>query len=142
MTEQDIPDLHDEDAAEFRDPQAPVVRIEMLLPFLSPAGLLDGDANSDPSQRQIAPKDAVPDTLGQRRPRQNTACTSPQAIRRDLARTWRLMLALRIDEALGMIERLELQLDDVPPLSARRLRGATQLLRAAGLAFQDDSLAV
>ena len=52
------------------------------------------------------------------------------------------MLALQIDEALRMIERLELQLDDVPPPNARRLRGATQLLRAAGLAFQDDSLAV
>jgi hypothetical protein len=52
------------------------------------------------------------------------------------------MLALQIDEALRMIECLELQLDDVPPASARRLRGATQLLRAAGLAFQDDSLTV
>jgi len=52
------------------------------------------------------------------------------------------MLALQIDEALRMLERLELQLDDVPPPNARRLRGATQLLRAAGFAFQDDSLAV
>jgi hypothetical protein len=52
------------------------------------------------------------------------------------------MLALQIDEALRMIERLELQLDDVPPPNARRLRGATQLLRAAALALQDDSLAV
>src|SRR6202012_4937348 len=32
--------------------------------------------------------------------------------------------------------------DDVPPENARRLRGAAQLLRAAGFAFQDDSLAV
>ena len=52
------------------------------------------------------------------------------------------MLALQIDEALRMVERLALQLDDVPPPNARRLRGATQLLRAAGLALQDDSLAV
>jgi ATP/maltotriose-dependent transcriptional regulator MalT len=51
------------------------------------------------------------------------------------------MLALQIDEALRMIEQLELQLDDVPPPNARRLRGATQLLRAAGLTLQDDSLA-
>jgi LuxR family maltose regulon positive regulatory protein len=53
------------------------------------------------------------------------------------------MLALQIDEALRLIERLELQLDDVsPPANARRFRGAMQLLRAAGLAFQDDSLAL
>jgi ATP/maltotriose-dependent transcriptional regulator MalT len=52
------------------------------------------------------------------------------------------MLALQIDEALRVIERLELQLDDAPPATARRFRCATQLLRAAGLAFQDDSLAI
>jgi len=45
------------------------------------------------------------------------------------------------DEALRMTEQVELQLDDVPPANARRLRGATQLLRAAGFAFHDDSLA-
>jgi ATP/maltotriose-dependent transcriptional regulator MalT len=54
-----------------------------------------------------------------------------------------LMLALQIDEAFHAIERLELQLGDVSPLAnRRRLRGAMQLLHAAGLAFQDDSLAV
>ena len=73
--------------------------------------------------------------------RTRAGASLPQ-FRRDLARAWRLMLALQIDEALRMIERLELQLDDVTPANARRLRGATQLLRAAGLAFQDDSLAV
>ena len=52
------------------------------------------------------------------------------------------MLALQIDEAVRTIERLELQLGELPRANARRLRGATQLLRAAGLAFQDDSLAV
>jgi len=143
MTEQRIPGFHDEDAAPLRGIQAPVERSETLMPFLAPIGLLDGGANSDsPWRREISPEEAVLDTLGRCKPRQAIAGTSLPKIRRDLARTWRLMLALQIDEALRMIERLELQLDDVPPPNARRLRGATQLLRAAGFAFQDDSLAV
>ena len=62
-------------------------------------------------------------------------------IRRSLARARRLMLASQVDEALGAIERVELQLDDVPPAAARRFHAAAQLLRAAGLALQDNSLA-
>src|SRR6202167_5699485 len=81
------------------------------------------------------------DTLGGGK-RESSTGTSLLQVRRDIARAWRLMLALQIDEALRMIEQLELQLDDVPPANARRLRAATQLLRAAGFAFQDDSLAV
>ena len=73
--------------------------------------------------------------------RQNLTGASVPQIRRGLARAWRLMLASRIDEALELIERIELQIDDASPIIARRFRGATQLLRAAGLAFQDDSLA-
>jgi LuxR family maltose regulon positive regulatory protein len=69
-----------------------------------------------------------------------TASLLPQ-FRRDLARAWRSILALQIDEALRMLERLELQFDNVSPEKARRLHGATDLLRAAGLAFQDDTLA-
>jgi ATP/maltotriose-dependent transcriptional regulator MalT len=41
-----------------------------------------------------------------------------------------------------MIEQLEPRFDDVPPANARRLRAATQLLRAVRFAYQDDSLAV
>ena len=68
-----------------------------------------------------------------------TGASLPQ-IRRDLVRARRLLLASRIDEAFSAIERIELQLDDMSPAVARRLRAATQLLRASGLAFQDDSL--
>ncbi len=50
------------------------------------------------------------------------------------------MLALRIDEALDMVEQIERQLGDVPPADASRFRAAAQLLRAAGFALQDDSL--
>jgi LuxR family maltose regulon positive regulatory protein len=50
------------------------------------------------------------------------------------------MLASQIDEALSTVERIELQLDDLPPAPAKRFRAAVQVLRAAGLAFRDDSL--
>jgi ATP/maltotriose-dependent transcriptional regulator MalT len=73
--------------------------------------------------------------------RQNLTGASLPQIRRGLARTWRLVRGSRIDEALGAIERIELQLDDVPSSAAEPFRAATQLLRAASLAFQDNSLA-
>ncbi len=46
-----------------------------------------------------------------------------------------------MSEALGTIDRIERQLDDVPPAVATRLQAATQRVRAVALAFQDDSLA-
>ena len=143
MTEQCISDLDDEDVAPLRGTQAPAVRFEALMSLPAPTGLLDRDANLGPLWwREYSPGQGLLDTLGRYKPRQNPTGASLPQIRRDLVRAWRLMLALQIDEALRVIERLELQLDDVPPANARRLRGATQLLRAAGLAFQDDSLGV
>jgi ATP/maltotriose-dependent transcriptional regulator MalT len=73
------------------------------------------------------------------RTQRNLTGGSQFQIRRGLAQARRLMLASHIDEALGAIERIELQLDDLPPAAARRFRAAVQLLRAAGLAFQDNS---
>jgi ATP/maltotriose-dependent transcriptional regulator MalT len=58
-----------------------------------------------------------------------------------LARAWRLVLAMQTSEAEEAIGQIELQLDDISTAVAKRLRAATQLLRAAGLALQDDSLA-
>jgi ATP/maltotriose-dependent transcriptional regulator MalT len=143
MAKQRIPSFHDGDAPPLRGIQALVVRSETLMSFLAPIGLLHEGVDSDLRQRrEISPEEAGLDTRGQRKPRETGTGASLPGIRRDLARTWRLMLALKTDEALRMIEQLELRLDDVPPADARRLRGATQLLRAAGLAVQDDSLAV
>ena len=51
------------------------------------------------------------------------------------------MLALRTNEAIGAIDQIELQLHDISPMTAKRIRAATQLLRAVGLALQDESLA-
>ena len=41
---------------------------------------------------------------------------------------------------LALLSEIELQLDDVPSSAAEPFRAATQLLRAASLAFQDNSL--
>jgi ATP/maltotriose-dependent transcriptional regulator MalT len=143
MAEQCILDSHDQVAARLQGSQVPALRFAAVMPFPAPIGLLEGGVNLDsPRWREYSPDEAVLDTFGRCKPWQNPTGASLPKIRRDLARAWRLMLALQIDEALLMIERLELQLDDVPPANARRLRGVTQLLRAAGLAFQDDSLAV
>jgi ATP/maltotriose-dependent transcriptional regulator MalT len=72
--------------------------------------------------------------------RQNLSDASLPRVRRDMARAWRLILALRMGEAREAIDQIELQLDDLPPSAAKRLLAATQLLRAVGLALQDDSL--
>ena len=142
MKEQDIPDSYDDDAAPLRGSQAPVVRFETLVPFTAPVGPLDGGVNLDPPRwQESSPEEAVLDIHGRSRSRQNRKDPSVAKIRRELAQIWRLMLALRIDEAVCMIEQLEPRFDDVPPANARRLRAATQLLRAVGFAFQDDSLA-
>jgi ATP/maltotriose-dependent transcriptional regulator MalT len=81
------------------------------------------------------------ETLSRCKTRQNLTGASLPQIRRGVARAWRLTLALRMSEADAAIDQIELQLDDVSPAVAKRLRAATQLLRAAGLALQDDSLA-
>ena len=141
--EQGIAHLQDEEAAPLRGLQPPVRRSETLVPFTAPLGLLDGGVNSHSARwQESSPEETVLGTLGRYQPGQITAGASLPKIRRDLARARRLMLELQIDEALRIVERLELQFDDVPPANARRLRGATQLLRAAGAAFQDDSLAI
>lgn len=52
-----------------------------------------------------------------------------------------MILALQINEAFAVIERIELQLGDMPSPVAKRFRAATGLLRASGLALQDNSAA-
>jgi ATP/maltotriose-dependent transcriptional regulator MalT len=135
MMERDIPDSQVHDVAPLQGSQAPVARFETLVPFTAPVGLLDGGVSLDP------PEEALLDTYGRCKSRQNRTGTSVAQIRRELAQIWHLMLALRIDEAVCGIEQLEPRLDGVPPANARSLRAATQLLRAVGFTYQDDSLA-
>ena len=152
MTEQELPDSHDYDAAPIRGSQAPVVRSETLVPFTALVGRVDGGVNLDPPRWQkSSPEEALPrerildapepEMLWRCRTRQNLTGASLPQIRRGLARAWRLMLALQTREAEEAIDQIELQLDDVSMAVAQRLRAATQLLRAVGLALQDDSLA-
>src|ERR1700722_320795 len=108
MTEQDIPDSYDDDAAPIRGSQAHVVRFETLVPFAAPVGLIDGGVNLDPTPwQESSPEEALLDTHGRCKSRQNQTGTSVAEITRELAQIWRLMLGLRIDEAVRMIEQLE-----------------------------------
>src|SRR5882672_12827481 len=65
-----------------------------------------------------------------------------QDIQRGLSRAWHLMLASQIDEALTALEAIDRQLDDLSRPVATRYRAATEVLRLAVVAFQDDNLAV
>jgi ATP/maltotriose-dependent transcriptional regulator MalT len=119
------------------------VRFENLVPHTAPVGPLDSGVNlGAPRSQESSPEEILLDTHGRRELRQNRTGTSVAKIRRELAQIWRLMLALRIDEAVLMTEQLELRFDDVPAANARRFRAATPLLRAVGFAYQDDGLAV
>ena len=84
---------------------------------------------------------SAPDSLWRCSTRQNLTGASLPQIRKSLARAWRLVLAQQLNAALGAIDLIERQLDDVAPSIATRLLAATQTVRAVGLAFQDDSLA-
>jgi ATP/maltotriose-dependent transcriptional regulator MalT len=113
---------------------------DAAVPRREPSASPSGDMGSaQPSGRPSrAPK---LETLRWCRTRQNLTAASPPRIRRGLARAWRLTLALRTSEAEEAIDQIELQLDDISAAVATRLRASTQLLRAVGLALQDDSLA-
>ena len=142
MMEQCVAELHGKDPAPVLGAPAPAGCFVTPGPFPAPIGPRSGGANPDRAWwRERSPEAAGLGTIGRYQTRQN-AGASLATIRRDLARAWRSMLALRIDETVCTIERLEWQLGDVPPANARRLRAALQLLRAAGLALCDDSLGV
>jgi hypothetical protein len=143
MMEQNTGDLHDDGEVLLGTSDPPVVCFERSRPYTAAIDLTDGGVNLDPAPwREMSPEGVVLDAPGRSGLWRHLTGTSLAKIRRDLAQIWRVMLASRIDEALLMIEQLELRLHDVPQANARRYRGATQLLRAAGFAFQDDSLAV
>jgi ATP/maltotriose-dependent transcriptional regulator MalT len=123
-------------------PGLSLVRAETSGPSPTSWAILDGEVDRGPAScRERSPGRSALDTLWRCKTQQNLTGASLPQIRRSLARAWRLMLASQINEAVGAIDRIELQLDDVPPAVAKRFRAATQLLRAAGLALQDDSLA-
>jgi hypothetical protein len=67
---------------------------------------------------------------------------SLQDIQLGLSQAWALMLGSQIDQALTALEAIEPQLDDLSRPVATRYRAATEVLRLAIVAFQDDSLAV
>jgi ATP/maltotriose-dependent transcriptional regulator MalT len=123
IAEERVANGHDEHTLSISEPHAPSVRPDPSVPSPAQVGLLVEGMSPGWSTMQ-----------------QNLTGASLPQIRRRLSRAWRSMLASRIDEALDTVDQIERQLGDVPPADARRFRAATQLLRAAGHAFQDDSL--
>jgi len=72
--------------------------------------------------------------------RRNLTGASLPFVRRGVARSWQLLLAMRVAEARDLIEAIELRLDDVPAGPAARFRAAVHLLQAVSLVLQDDWL--
>ncbi len=137
MMEEYIPKSDDENTV-----RTSMEQFEASTLFPLPLLPLDAGGHPDsPARGMHSFEGPARDILWRCKTRQSLTGASLSQIRRGLARAWRLMLASRIDEALGAIERIELQLDDVSPAFAERYRGAIQLLRAAGLALQDESFA-
>lgn len=60
---------------------------------------------------------------------------------RELARAWRAILNLELDQAFARVAALELDITDLPPPIKGRLLGEIQVLRAVGFAFSDNSAA-
>jgi ATP/maltotriose-dependent transcriptional regulator MalT len=138
MAEEWVSDCDDNDATPTWDSRAPLAQLQTTS---MSSDVLDGGMNpSSSSQLERLPGQSSLEILWRCKTQQSLTGASLPQIKRGLARAWRLMLASRIDETLGTIERIERQLDDMAPVDAREFRAATQLLRAAGLAFQDDSL--
>lgn len=140
MASEDIPGRREESL--FGPPWAPSGSAEVEGPLLDSCGfaVLHGET---PSRLSSEPSLATPrsEILWRCNTRQNLTDASLPGVRRGVARAWRLTLALRTSEARDAIDQIELQLDDVSPAVAKRIHAAAQLLRAVGLALQDDSLA-
>jgi ATP/maltotriose-dependent transcriptional regulator MalT len=59
----------------------------------------------------------------------------------ELARGWRAILNLELDQAFAVAAALELDITGLPPPIKGRLLGEIQVLRAVGFAFSDNSAA-
>jgi ATP/maltotriose-dependent transcriptional regulator MalT len=106
-----------------------------------PSGLGSQDRHGEPGVSwRHPPRASAHDIVWRCRTRENLTGASLPQIRRCLAHAWRSLLVLQTDEALATLEQIELQLDDVSLVAARRISAATELLRAVALAFQDDTL--
>lgn len=140
MTGWNFPVCHDEDALQISgSPERPGQR-EGAMPCLEPIDVPNGGTAPVPPFGCSADASRL-DILWRCRTRQNLTGASLPQIRRDLARAWHLMLALRMNEAHSAVDQIERQLDDVPYAIAKRLHAATRLLRAVGCACQDNGVA-
>jgi LuxR family maltose regulon positive regulatory protein len=129
-------------AAPWKVPRVSVSRVEPPTPITTPFGIAHGSESLVASSASGGVSEETElDLLWRCKTRQNLTGASVPHLRRRLARVLRWMVAMQINEALAEIERLELQLGDLPPVMAKRFRTAIRLFRAAALVLQDNSLA-
>jgi ATP/maltotriose-dependent transcriptional regulator MalT len=136
MAQWSIPEYSREEVLEIAD-RAQLVR---TTPSPERLGVLVGSVNLELAWGERLQRELRLDTLWQHNI-SNLTGASPTRLRRSLGCAWRLMLALRTNEAIGTIDQIELQLHGVSPATANRIRAAMQLLRAVGVALQDEGLA-
>ncbi|MDB6045500.1 MAG: Regulatory LuxR family protein [Gammaproteobacteria bacterium] len=118
----------------------PPLRSEINVPD-SAFCLWDDDASPySPRHANWAPERRVNEVLLLGEVRRNLTGADSGQIRRDVRRARRLMLKWHLSEGFELIDRIERALGDLPSDVARRARAETSVLRAIGVALQDDSL--
>lgn len=124
-------------SAPWKVPRMSVSRVKPPTPITTPIGI------AQRTERLAASigvsEETELDLLWRCKTRRNLTGASAPYLRRKLVRVSRLLVAMQINEALAEIERLELQLGDLPPAMAKRFRTAVRLFRAAVFVLRDDS---
>jgi hypothetical protein len=139
MTHWAIPEHLREDGLDDRDAQVLSGLPGTFASLTQPLDSFLSDLTREPPSEWCPLKEAAHDIASGRTLLRQGA--SQFRLFRDLAHARRLMLALQTNEAIGVIDQIELQLHDASSATANRIRAATQLLRAVGLALQDETLA-
>ena len=140
MAEECFPERFGGVAVPFLEPRVPVSRVELPMQITTPFGIPREGESLEASSGSVSVELEL-DLLWRCKTGQNLTGASLSQIRRGLARVMRWMVGMQINEALAEIERLEIQLGDLPPAMAKRFRAVIRLLRAAAFVLQDDSLA-
>jgi LuxR family maltose regulon positive regulatory protein len=101
---------------------------------------LGGESSFSARQANWAFEKRVNEVLLLGKGRGNLTGVDYRQIRRDVRRARCLLLKLHLREGFELIGRIERALGDLPSSVARRVRAETSVLRAMGVALQDDSL--
>jgi ATP/maltotriose-dependent transcriptional regulator MalT len=118
----------------------PPFRAEISVPDSAFCLWGDDDSSHSPRHANWGLERHVNQVLLLGKVRRNLTGADSKEIRSDVRRARRLMLKWRLSEGFELIDRIERALGDLPSNVARRVRAETNVLRAMGVALQDDSL--